>query len=304
MVSTTRAGVLNRLSPDIPKVEGAMKHIKVLYREGSIIGKAVYPYSASVATTNLADRMVSGVQALFNQITQERGISEGGAVQSPAAAVISGVDYRKNDEPFVNQIFVGMTGGPGINGHDGWVTYQYPVDGGAMFWSSIEVLERQYPFLIMEDEIIKDSAAAGRFDAAPAVKCVMTPRKDPVTFAYTCDGIANVPKGAMGGEDGYQAACWKYDIAKGEESREELPAFAEPVIQYGEAIVGECSGGGGYGDPLEREPELVKLRVREGWLSKEKAEKVYGVVLDTSREEYQVEEEATRQLRERLGKER
>lgn len=302
VVSTTRAGVLNRLSPDIPKVEGAMKHIRVLYREGSIIGKPIYPYSASVATTNLADRMVSGVQALFNQITEIRGISEGGAVQSPAAAVISGTDFRHDDAQFVNQIFIGLTGGPGVNGHDGWVTYQYPVDGGAMMWSSIEVLERQYPFLVLEDEIIKDSAAAGKFDSAPAVKCVMTPRKDPVTFAYTCDGIDNVPKGFGGGEDGYRAACWKYDLSKGELSREELPAFAEPVIEYGEAIVGECSGGGGYGNPLERDPELVKLRVREGWLSKRKAHDIYGVVIDDSNEEYVVDYSATEMLRRELGK--
>lgn len=301
VISSTRAGVLNRLSPDIPKVEGAMKHIKVLFREGSIIGKAVYPYSASVATTNLADRMVSGVQALFNQITEKRGICEGGAVQSPAAAVISGTDFRREEEPYVNQIFIGLTGGPGINGHDGWVTYQYPVDGGAMFWSSIEVLERQYPFLVMEDEIIPDSAAAGKFDAAPAVKCVMTPRKNPVTFAYTCDGIENVPKGAMGGADGYPAACWKFIIAEGEASRSELEAFAEPVIEYGEAIVGECSGGGGYGNPLERDPELVVHRVREGWLSVEKARNVYGVVVDTTKEEYTVNVSETQKLRTELA---
>ena len=169
-------------------------------------------------------------------------------------------------------------------------------------WSSIEVLERQYPFLVLEDEIIKDSAAAGKFDSAPAVKCVMTPRKDPVTFAYTCDGIDNVPKGSGGGEDGYRAACWKYDLSKGELSREELPAFAEPVIEYGEAIVGECSGGGGYGNPLERDPELVKLRVREGWLSKRKAHDIYGVVIDDSNEEYVVDYSATEMLRRELGK--
>ena len=181
------------------------------------------------------------------------------------------------------------------------VTYQYPVDGGAMFWSSIEVLERQYPFLVMEDEIIPDSAAAGKFDAAPAVKCVMTPRKNPVTFAYTCDGIENVPKGAMGGADGYPAACWKFNIAEGEASRSELEAFAEPVIEYGEAIVGECSGGGGYGNPLERDPELVVHRVREGWLSVEKARNVYGVVVDTTKEEYTVNVSETKKLRTELA---
>ena len=103
-------GVLNTLSSDIPNNEGAMKHIKVKMREGCVVGKAKPPYSSSLATTNLADRLVSGVQALMNQITTERGMAEGGAVQCPAVAVISGKDFRKNYEPYVNQIFCGMTG--------------------------------------------------------------------------------------------------------------------------------------------------------------------------------------------------
>lgn len=260
-------GVLNTLSPDIPNNEGAMKHIKVKMREGCVVGKAKPPYSSSLATTNLADRLVSGVQALMNQITTERGMAEGGAVQCPAVAVVSGKDFRKNYEPYVNQIFCGMTGGPGVNGHDGWVTYQYPVTGGAMNWNSTEVLEQQYPFKVVHEEILEDTVGAGKFDSAPSCKFILTPRKEPVTCAYSCDGIDNPPKGACGGLDGHKSAAWKYDLNKGEDSREDLPAFAEPVIKFGEAIVSESSTGGGYGDPLERDPKLVCHRVREVWIT-------------------------------------
>ena len=73
------------------------------------------------------------------------------------------------------------------------------------------------------------------------------------------------------------------------------------MIEYGEAIVGECSGGGGYGNPLERDPELVVHRVREGWLSVEKARNVYGVVVDTTKEEYTVNVSETKKLRTELA---
>lgn len=297
-------GVLNHLTKDIPCNEGAMSHIEVLMREGCIVGKSKMPYSSSLATTNYADRLISGVQALFNDIVKNHGIAEGGAVQCPAVAVVSGKDFRKNYEPYVNQIFCGMTGGPGISGHDGWVTYQYPVTGGAMNWNSTEVLEQQYPIKVVHEEIIMDSIGAGEFDSAPSCKFVLTPRQEPVTCAYSCDGIQYPPKGAKGGLDGYKAAAWKYNIDKGESSRTELPPFAEPVIAYGDAIVSECSSGGGYGDPLDREPMRVCHRVREGWISKEFAENTYGVVIDTSKEEYAVDEEKTEALRSKMRRER
>ncbi len=303
-LASARAGVLNRLSPDIPHNEGAMKRIRVLMKEGCVVGKAKHPYSSSVATTNVADRLISGVQALFNKITEERGIAEGGTVMCPAVSVISGKDWRRNDEPYVNQLFIGMTGGPGVRGHDGWVTYQFPCTGGALYWTSVEVMEQRYPVKVVEEEIIPDSVGHGQWNSAPACKFVMTPRKHPVTFAYSNDGTINLPKGANGGSKGWKAASWQFDVEKGEESRVELPPFAAPSIQFGEAIVSESSSGGGYGEPLDRDPEMVRHRAREGWLTLETAKEIYGVILDTTPEKYAVDYNATEQLRKQLKEEK
>ena len=86
-------------------------------------------------------------------------------------------------------------------------------------------------------------------------------------------------------------------IAAGEGSREELPPFAEPAISKDEAIVSESSSGGGYGDPLERDMELVCHRVREGWITKEFAKEVYGVIVDDSKEKFVPDVEASEKLR-------
>jgi len=300
VLASARTGVLNRISPDVPHNEGAMKQIEVLMREGCVIGKAKHPYSSSVATTNVADRLISGVQALFNQVTDERGMAEGGAVQCPAVSVISGKDWRRNDEPYVNQLFIGMTGGPGVKDHDGWVTYQYPCTGGALYWTSVEVLEQRYPVKVVEEEVIPDSPGAGESDSAPACKFVLAPRKHPVTCAYSCDGIENLPKGVLGGLDGSQSAAWKYKLSEGESSREELPPFAAAEIPYGEAIVSESSSGGGFGDPLDRDPEKVAHRVREGWITEKKAREVYGVVLENDKELFTVNRKETQDLRKEL----
>jgi N-methylhydantoinase B len=297
VTGSVRAGVLNRMAPDLPHNEGAMKHIRVLQRDNCIVGRPVLPHSASMATSNLADRVISGVQCLLNQITDARGMAEGGAVQSPALSVISGRDSRRGGEPYINQLFNGQTGGPGVRGHDGWVTYQLPNTGGALYWASVEVVEQRYPIRVVMTELISDSGGAGQWDAVPACKFVFTPRQLPVMAAYSCDGIENVPKGACGGSPGRAAAVWKYSLDEGEVSRVDLPAFDNPVLAFGEALVSECSSAGGYGDPLERDPDLVRHRAREGWISSKRARDVYGVVLDLTPELYAVDEEATESLR-------
>ncbi len=50
-------------------------------------------------------------------------------------------------------------------------------------------------------------------------------------------------------------------------------------LQPGQRIVSVSAGGGGYGSPLERDPEQVRHDVLEGWVSRQRAEDVYGVVL-------------------------
>ncbi|MDB5453709.1 MAG: Hydantoinase B/oxoprolinase, partial [Caulobacteraceae bacterium] len=55
---------------------------------------------------------------------------------------------------------------------------------------------------------------------------------------------------------------------------------AQVILQAGERIVGVTCGGGGYGPPTDRDPTAVAEDVAEGWVSRERAEQVYGVILD------------------------
>jgi N-methylhydantoinase B len=169
-----------------------------------------------------------------------------------------------------------------------------------MYWTTNEILEKRFPMLVLEEELIQDSAGAGQWDAVPGCKFVFTPRHEPMAAAYSCDGQINLPKGTDEGLEGAASASWKYNIEKGESSRVELPSFAAPTITKDEALVSECSVGGGYGNPLDRDPELVRHRAREGWISVEKAYEIYGVVLDTRPEIYAVDYEATKKRREEL----
>jgi N-methylhydantoinase B len=71
-------------------------------------------------------------------------------------------------------------------------------------------------------------------------------------------------------------------------------------LKPGDAVTIDAAGGGGYGNPLEREPEMVESDMIEGYVSIEAAKKDYGVVIDLNT--MKVDEEATRKLRESLRK--
>lgn len=304
--ATTQAAVavaiLNRVDPTVPHCEGTFRRIKLVTRKGSAVGPAVRPHCSSVATTNLADRVLQAVQCCLNQVTEVRGMAEAGANFCPADGVFSGRDRRYNDREYCNEFFNGMTCGPGVNGHDGWVTYQFTLGGGSLYWMSNELTEQAFPVIVESEELVCDSQGAGKWDSAPSAKLEIRPRFDVMYCAYANDGHINRARGAKGGQDGWASQAWKYKKEKGISSREELTQFGVVEIKSDEVMVSESAGGGGYGDPLERDPELVRHRARAGLVSIEKARNTYGVVLDNEPELYAVDYEATQELRQKMRK--
>jgi len=295
-IAACRSAVLTHLG-DIPRIEGAMKHIDVIMRDNCIIGKTKHPKSYSAATTNLYDRTMSAVGVLMNQLIKESGTAETNTSMSPSMACISGLDWRRNDEPYMNQILFGATGGPGVKSHDGWVTFMDAGVGGCARWNTIELLEKQYPIVVESVEIIPDAIGSGQWDSAPACKTVMTAKKHPVTFAIAVDGTKNPSRGAEGGLDGVVNKAYKYNIEEGPESSTNCDPYGETVISSNECFVSECSTGGGYGSPLDRNPEKVCHRIREGWITEDYGKKFYGVVINKSKENYTVNYEKTNELR-------
>lgn len=299
VLSSGRTGVLNCLPSDLPLCEGTFSRIIVKMRENSIVGKVRLPYSSSLATTNVADRAVLAVQCAFNEVSDSLGMAEGAFAQPPSLSVISGFDSRY-ERPFVTQLLSGHTGGMGVQGHDGHIAYAI-CNGGMFEWNSLEVIEQKYPIQYVTQEIIEDSGGAGKWDGAPATKVVMKTRNDKVTFMYVCDGKYNPPHGARGGHNGSPANAAMYRVEEGEAARKDLPMFHGIELAPGEALISEISSGGGFGNPLERDPERVRHRVREGWISLDKAREVYGVVIDPSTELYAVDWQATEAARQKLA---
>jgi N-methylhydantoinase B len=126
--SAAYLGVLNSIGADLPRNGGALRRIEVDLRENCIVGVPLHPTSCSLATTNIADRATAATQKAFAQIGENLGMAEVGAINPPAKGVLSGVDPRTGKR-FINQLFLGSTGGPGTAQGDAWLTYSHV--GGA-----------------------------------------------------------------------------------------------------------------------------------------------------------------------------
>jgi N-methylhydantoinase B len=295
-------GVFNSIDPDVPHNAGSFRRISVQLREGCIAGVPQFPHSCSMATTNIADRLVCLTQAAFAELGEGFGLAEGGLGMGISYGVISGTDARYDHAPYVNQIFLGSTGGPGGPSADGWPTYYLPVAASLMYHDSTEVDEQKYPIQVWEKRLIADSEGAGRQRGALGSKVVYGCKNDPMTVAFTFEGHENPARGVRGGESGSPSDGWKLDA---DGHRVGIPMATALEIEPGERLVSFTCGGGGYGTPLERQAAAVAHDVSEGWVSLDRARDVYGVVLhDDSNdpERYEVDHEATLELRAEVTK--
>ena len=266
-------GVFNSIEHSVPKNAGAFRRVDVRLREGSVCGIPVHPTSCSAATTNVADRVCAATQSAMAQIADGFGMAEVGAGLSPASGVISGRDPRTG-KSFINQLFLGATGGGATAHNDAWMTYLHAGNGGLCFIDSVELDELCQPILVESRRLLKDTEGAGRQRGAPSLEVIFGPIGCDVDVAFVSDGTINGPTGVRGGGAGGQSRQY---LRKADGTLVETDQVTVQRVSDGKAIVSITCGGGGYGDPRERDPAKVRHDVEEGWISRERAAEIYGL---------------------------
>ena len=271
--------IFNSIEDDVPTNAGSFRRIRIHIREGCVAGGAKHPTSMSVATTNLADRVTCPVQRAFSMIQDGLGLAECGAFFPASMGVISGFDPRNENAPFVNQIFMFDTGGAGAAKTDAWLTICHAGNSGLCFLDSVELDELHFPILVSIRRLVPDTEGAGRTIGAPSGLCEYGPvGGGELEVNYISDGAINNAKGTLGGWDGAKPKNFRQ--VPGKKKPVPLPACANIILAPKETVISYTAGGGGYGPPHERAVEKVQYDVVEGWITRKRAEEVYGVVLD------------------------
>ena len=287
--------VFNCLPADVPRNAGSFRRVAILIREGSIAGGVQHPFSSSMATTNITNRLINAIQVAFSELGDGHGLAEGGGALGVGWGVYSGVDARTG-RPFVNQAVIGNNGGPAGPLADGWVTYAMPDCAKTVYIDSVEVVEQKYPLRFDAVRLLTDSGGAGRYRGGPASEVRYGPVDRPMEVFWAADFATHAPAGVHGGLPGASASA---AMVSQDGSRVALEPMGGLQLEPGQTIVGVESGGGGYGDPRERPPGAVLHDVAEGWVSVTAAREVYGVVLQgaAATGDLAVDPAATAQLR-------
>ncbi len=184
--------------------------------------------------------------------------------------------------------FGGIPGRPvgdGPDGHSLWPSFvNIPC----------EYLESYYPMRIQRLETVSDSGGAGLHRGGNGVETEYF-FLEPGTIAIHDDRWLTYPWGVNGGEPGARGRKW---IQRANGTKEILPSKLIDVPVFpGDVLHYVTWGGGGWGDGLLRDPELVSLEIRRGLVTSEGALR-YGVVCD---ENGVVDDAATKQLRDKLA---
>ena len=292
--TSAMVGVFNSIDHTVPKNAGSFRRIDVLLRENCVVGIPRHPTSTSVSTTNVADRVANCVQAAIADLAEGFGLAECGAVIPPACGVVSG-QHAVTGESFVNQIFLGMTGGAGAPHADGWITISHVGNAGLCHVDSVELDEMRQPIHVYSRRLVPDTEGAGRQLGAPSVEVEFGPLEGEISVGYVSDGTVNPPLGVRGGHAGGRANQWRIGT---DGSSEALPACNQITLRPGERLRSLSTGGGGYGSPTERDAARVAQDVAESWITAAHARTVYGVVLGR---DGSLDEAATRELRAELN---
>ncbi|MBA7675153.1 hypothetical protein ES703_83383 [subsurface metagenome] len=189
-----------------------------------------------------------------------------------------------------------------IYGYDGWDGLCWALGAGGVLRAPLEVEEWETPYRWIRHEFITDSAGNGQWRGGQGTYLEMLntyDRKvwqphDCVVMTGNSDGEKFGALGLMGGTEGKKHKLGI--IRKGKKVR--LRCNDVQYVQPGDVIWSKSGGGGGVGDPLDREVEKVRRDALNKYISIETAKNVYGVVIKP--ETFEVDNKATTELRKKL----
>lgn len=273
--------------PHFPNNDGFFRPLEVICPDGTIF-TAQRP--APVSTYWETGAYVSDLiwQALFPVVTDRLPV---GHHLSVCGTIVSGVDDERGQFVLVEPQAGGWGAGVDRDGESGMV----PAGDGETYVMPVEVCETRFPLLVDQFAFnTTQPAGVGRFRGGFGLIRDYRVLNDEAFLTATFGRFKYPPWGAGGGGDGSSNAM---EIIRSGATEPELRAgkLARHRLGRGDVARLITAVGGGYGNPLERDPALVQDDVRNEFLTLQHAREIYGVVLDPG--SFAVDEEATQALR-------
>jgi len=288
--ASTGIPILCCIDPEIPHNEGCLRHITATAPRGTIC-LAEYPHSTAMAVTVPGDAMQDAVWKALAKAIPDRVAA--GYARLNCTPFFAGVDNRDGRRrTWGSMFFNGAGGGGACSTADGWPLIMTTAGMGGLKILDVEMIELHYPVLIESAEIEPDSMGHGMHIGGPGIRIVVRPVDGPMECHLSGDGQENPPHGVAGGTPAIGGGNFTENRKTGKRTYYSTNGNLE--VSEDQVWIGVSSGGGGYGYPWKRDPELVAQNVRDGFYSAERAEQTYRVLLNP---DFTVDAEATRKLR-------
>jgi len=205
----------------------------------------------------------------------------------------SGVDRIGRPFQLMEILYGGIPGRPvgdGMDGHSWWPLFQNIPS---------EYLETYYPMIVEGYSTIMDTGGAGKHRGGNGVEKIFLLLEEGDISIHD-DRHLSQPWGILGGRPG---ACSEKWLVRKDGSRQPLPSKVDNVRVYaGDRVIFRTAGGGGWGDPLERDAIRTRNDVARRLMSETKAREEYGVVLIGA--DLEVDRRATDELRDSMRRNR
>jgi N-methylhydantoinase B len=277
--------LISLVDPNIFITSGILRSFAVETRQASVLNPR---YPAPVNTYNpTVHAVVDAIFAALGHLVPERSRADGCGSRS----IILGGRGTNTGKSYVQYEIVG--GGAGAR------TTRDGASGTTVNQSNakiapVEIIESEFPTRLLAFELIRDSGGAGKFRGGLGI------RRKYVNLADARFSIRStkhvIP--AEGYADGLPGRTGDIRINPDGENWKRLPTrCADYPLAAGDVFELETPGGGGYGDPLTRDPQAVLADVREGYVSADVAQRDYGVALVHGPEGWRIDAAQTERLR-------
>lgn len=263
--------------PSIPINQGCYRPIEIVAPEGTILN-CRYPASVVGGNTATSQRVIDMLLTALAPAIPSRVVAQSHG--TAGSLWFGGEDPDENRCRMFRRKFVSAgdinPGGFGARPNkDGVNAIRTHIGNAGTI--SVEFTEYSAPILVESWNIVTDSGGAGRWRGGGTAERVYQVGYAEASCSVGSERGQFAPQGLFGGKPG---VLYRAVIERSDGSRDEIPPKGRPrVVHRGDRVRVHSAGSGGYGNPLDREPERVLADVRDDYVSATAARELYGVVV-------------------------
>ena len=284
------AVVLMMVDPDLPHNDGVLRCIDVIVPEGSFLN-CTFPSPCVQGNFTSSDVAGDSIFLALSEVLPDRVCAGWSRNESH---MIKGLDPRTGERFYGPPLLANKGGAGATSENDGWSFIGLIACGGGYAANDYEMFEIQNPVRLAHHEYWCDSGGAGTYRGGLGIRIRYTleaPETEVTTY-----GEDWAP--AFGLFGGGQSSLNQYRVQTPGEDLKRLAPNTTSRFPAGTVIEADNAGGGGFGPPHQRDVETVRDDARNGFVSLEAAEGVFGVVVDP--ETFEIDHDATARRREEL----